>query len=116
MKYIRNLISFYIGNNLIDCNQFLIMMSILKKARDIDEKKELHEIFSTIDTDNNGFIDSEELRVAMRLLTIGSDDMKLTKEEIDEMIAEVDSDKDGRLTFDGNQIRYFNNTYCFFFI
>jgi Ca2+-binding EF-hand superfamily protein len=52
----------------------------------------------------------------MRLFTTQHDDMKLTKEEIDEMIAEIDSDKDGRLTFDGNQIRYFNNTYCFFFI
>jgi len=94
---------FYLGNNLIDCNQFLIMMSILKKSRDINNKKELNEIFSGIDTDNNGLIDSEELRVAMRLLTIGNDEMKLTKEEIDEMIAEFDGDKDGRLTFDGNQ-------------
>ncbi|CAF4017746.1 unnamed protein product, partial [Adineta steineri] len=31
-----------------------------------------------------------------------NDDMKLTKEEINEMIALVDIDKDGRLSFDGN--------------
>jgi hypothetical protein len=89
-------------------------MSILKKTRDSDDKKDLREIFSTIDTDNNGLIDSEELRAAMRLLTLGSDDMKLTKEESDEMIAEVDGDKDGRLTFDGNQIYCFNNIHNFF--
>ncbi|CAF1084584.1 unnamed protein product [Rotaria sp. Silwood1] len=88
------------GNNLIDCNQFLIIMSILHKTRDNDARKELYEIFSTIDTDNNGLIDSTELRTAMRLLTSGNDDMKLTKEEFDEMIAEVDTDKDGRITFD----------------
>jgi Ca2+-binding EF-hand superfamily protein len=80
------------------------MMSILQKTRNTDARKELREIFSAIDTDSNGFIDSEELRIAMRLLMFGNDDMRLTKEEIDEMIAEVDGDKDGRLTFDGDLI------------
>ncbi|CAF0765800.1 unnamed protein product [Rotaria sordida] len=88
------------GNNLIDCNQFLIIMSILQKTRDIDARNELREIFSSIDTDNNGLIDSTELRIIMRVITSGSDDMKLTKEELDEMIAEIDNDKDGRITFD----------------
>lgn len=77
-------------------------MSVLKKTHDIDDKKELRDIFTAIDTDNNGLIDNEELRIAMRLLTSGNDEMKLTKEEIDEMIAEIDGDKDGRLTFEGN--------------
>lgn len=85
------------------------MMSILQKSRNSDARKELRDIFSAIDTDSNGLIDSEELRVAMRLLMFGNEDMRLTKEEIDEMIAEVDGDKDGRLTFDGNLIDYFNN-------
>jgi Ca2+-binding EF-hand superfamily protein len=93
-----------------------MMMSVLKKSRNIDDRKELREIFNSIDTDSNGLIDSEELQVAMRLLTNGNDDMKLTKEEIDEMIAEVDSDKDGRITFHGNKINYFNNKNCRFFI
>jgi Ca2+-binding EF-hand superfamily protein len=35
--------------------------------------------------------------------------MKLTKEEVDEMIAEIDGDKDGRLTFEGNRINYFDD-------
>ncbi|CAF3295890.1 unnamed protein product [Rotaria socialis] len=87
------------GNSLIDCNQFLIMMSLLHKTRDKDKRRELHEIFTAIDTDNNGVIDSTELRTIMRLINSGVDDIKLTKEEIDEMIAEVDSDKDGRITF-----------------
>ncbi|CAF1495909.1 unnamed protein product [Rotaria magnacalcarata] len=87
------------GSSLIDCNQFLIMMSLLHKTRDKDKRRELHEIFTAIDTDNNGVIDSTELRTIMRLINSGVDDIKLTKEEIDEMIAEIDSDKDGRITF-----------------
>jgi Ca2+-binding EF-hand superfamily protein len=82
---------------------------MLEKARDSDTRKELREIFSAIDTDNNGLIDSEELRAAMRLFTTAHDDMKLTKEEVDEMIAEIDGDKDGRLTFEGNRIDYFDD-------
>ncbi|CAF0714227.1 unnamed protein product [Adineta steineri] len=77
-------------------------MSILKKTLYIDERKQLREIFNSFDTDGNGLIDSEDLRLAMRVLTNGNDDMKLTKEEINEMIALVDIDKDGRLSFDGN--------------
>lgn len=82
---------------------------MLEKTGDSDDKKELREIFSAIDADNNGLIDSEELRAAMRLFTTGHDDMKLTREEVDEMIAEIDGDKDGRLTFEGNRIDYSNH-------
>lgn len=77
-------------------------MSIILKTRDRDVREELREIFSAIDTDNNGLIDSTELRVLMHLLINDNDDVKLTKEELEEMIAEFDGNKDGRLTFDGN--------------
>ena len=83
-------------------------MSTLEKARDSDTRKELQEIFSTIDKDNNGLIDSEELRAAMRIFSTAHEDLKLTKEEVDEMIAEIDGDKDGRLTFEGNRTDYFD--------
>lgn len=87
-------------------------MSLLKKTKDIDDRKELRDIFTGIDTDNNGLIDNEELRIAMRLLANTNDEMKLTKEEIDEMIAEIDGDKDGRITFDGNRnYTYFDGIY-----
>ncbi|UJR31695.1 hypothetical protein I4U23_019176 [Adineta vaga] len=86
--------------NLIDCKQFLTMMSILKKNREANNKRELREMFNAIDIDCNGLIDNEELRAVMPLITNGNDEMKLTKEEIDEMIAEIDTDKDGRLSFD----------------
>jgi len=76
-------------------------MSILQRTRDNDDRRELQEIFEAIDTDNNGFIDGEELRNVLRLLTSIHEETKLTKEEIDEMIAQIDRDKDGRLTFDG---------------
>ena len=92
----------YVEDNLIDCQQFLTIVSVLRETRENGIKKELREIFSAIDTDVNGLINSEELRIVMDILTNSMDDIKLTKEEIDEMIAEIDGDKDGRFTFDGN--------------
>jgi Ca2+-binding EF-hand superfamily protein len=90
-----------IESNLINCSQFLIMLTILQKKSIRDARKQLRNIFNSIDTDGNGYIDNEELRNAMRLLFNGNDEMKLSKEELDEMIAEFDVDADGRLTFDG---------------
>ena len=78
-------------------------MSILEKSRDSNERKEIRLIFDSIDTDGNGLIDGEELRIAMRSFSSTNDEMKLTKEEINEMIIELDQDGDRRLTFEGNQ-------------
>ena len=78
-------------------------MSILEKSRDSNERKEIRQIFDSIDTDGNGLIDGEELRIAMRSFSSTNDEMKLTKEEINEMIIELDQDGDRRLTFEGNQ-------------
>lgn len=78
-------------------------MSVINQTREDDARKELQDIFNAIDTDNNGVIDNTELRNVMRVIFSGADDMKLTKEEIDEMISEVDGDKDGRMTFDGKK-------------
>lgn len=88
--------------NLVDRQQFLTMMSILKKNHESNEKRELREIFDGIDTDGNGFIDGDELRVAVPALFHDNEDMKLTPEEIAAMIEQFDTDKDGRLSFDGN--------------
>lgn len=77
------------------------MMSVLQHNQPIAIRKELRDIFQSIDTDGNGFIDVEKLRVAMRILFSGNDDMKLSKEELEEMIREYDRDKDGRLSFEG---------------
>ena len=48
------------------------------------------------DRDGNGYIDAEELRICM--INLGE---KLTLEEVEEMIKEVDVDFDGRMNYEG---------------
>ena len=58
--------------------------------------EELEKAFSMFDRDGDGFIDANELR---RLLTnLGE---KLTEDEVDEMIREVDIDGDGKINSSG---------------
>ena len=51
------------------------------------------------DRDGNGYIDAEELRICM--INLGE---KLTLEEVEEMIKEVDVDFDGRMNYEGKYI------------
>ena len=58
--------------------------------------EELEQAFRMFDKDGDGFIDARELR---HLLTnLGE---KLSEEEVDEMIAEVDIDGDGKVDYTG---------------
>jgi len=58
--------------------------------------KLLQEAFRMFDRDGNGFIDAEELRICM--VNLGE---KLTLDEVEEMIREVDIDFDGRMNYEG---------------
>ncbi|KAJ8308903.1 hypothetical protein KUTeg_013777 [Tegillarca granosa] len=66
---------------------------------DIDEEDHemaLSEAFKMFDRDGNGYIDADELRICM--MNLGE---KLTHEEVEEMIREVDVDFDGRMNYEG---------------
>lgn len=68
-------------------------------SRDLDEEDHevaLREAFKMFDRDGNGFIDADELRLCM--MNLGE---KLTLEEVEEMIREVDVDFDGRMNYEG---------------
>merc|ERR1719394_1970954 len=67
-----------------------------KKKTELEEsqKQEIKDAFELFDTDGSGEIDAKELRVAMRAL--GFDPKK---EEIHQMIAEVDDDGSGSIGF-----------------
>ena len=52
-------------------------------------------IFDKFDRDHNGYITMKELKKAMRNLG-----QKLTFEEIHQMLADIDTDKNGTIDFD----------------
>lgn len=53
--------------------------------------------FRSFDKDGNGFISKQELKTAMKKL-----DKNITNEEIEAMLFEADTNKDGKIDFDGN--------------
>eukprot|EP00092_Neocalanus_flemingeri_P045719 GFUD01051231.1.p1 GENE.GFUD01051231.1~~GFUD01051231.1.p1 ORF type:complete len:146 (+),score=68.28 GFUD01051231.1:51-488(+) len=81
------------GNGTIEFDEFLDMMK--KKASEVDEEAELREAFKIFDRDKDGFISMKELKKVTSMLgTV------LTKEEIDEFMAEADVDGNGKLDYD----------------
>merc|ERR1712055_337196 len=81
------------GNGTIEFEEFLSMMK--KKASEVDEEAELREAFKIFDRDKDGYISMKELKkVASMLGTM------LTKEEVEEFMAEADADGNGKLDHD----------------
>ena len=64
-----------------------------------EQKADIKEAFSLFDTQTTGFIDSKDLKVAMRALGF-----EPRKEEIKKMVAEVDKDNTGKLTLENFMI------------
>ncbi|XP_052103548.1 calmodulin-like [Mytilus californianus] len=81
------------GDGTVDFHEFLTMMS--KQLSSRDTAGEIREAFRVFDKEANGFITVEELRDIM-----GNMGEKMTEEEVEEMIQEVDIDGDGRVYCD----------------
>ncbi len=60
-----------------------------------EQKAEIKEAFELFDTDNSGYIDLRELRIAVRALGF-----ELSREEIEGMMASVDTDGSGDIGFE----------------
>eukprot|EP00095_Tigriopus_kingsejongensis_P012095 maker-scaffold702_size109376-snap-gene-0.23 protein:Tk12095 transcript:maker-scaffold702_size109376-snap-gene-0.23-mRNA-1 annotation:"centrin" len=60
-----------------------------------EQKTDIREAFNLFDSQSSGYIDTKDLKVAMRALGF-----EPRKEEIKKMVAEVDKDNSGRLSFD----------------
>lgn len=60
-----------------------------------EQKNDIREAFNLFDTQSSGYIDTKDLKVAMRALGF-----EPKKEDIKKMVAEVDKDNTGRLSFD----------------
>ena len=83
------------GSGTVDFPEFLNMMA--KKIQNTDSvEDEIKEAFRVFDKDDRGHISTDEFRFVMT--NIGS---QMTEEEIEEMIAEADSDHDGLISYDG---------------
>eukprot|EP00092_Neocalanus_flemingeri_P055916 GFUD01066221.1.p1 GENE.GFUD01066221.1~~GFUD01066221.1.p1 ORF type:complete len:145 (+),score=66.17 GFUD01066221.1:79-513(+) len=81
------------GNGTIDFPEFLDMMK--KKAGEVDEGAELREAFKIFDRNRDGYIDMKELKKVVAMLGT-----MLTKEEVEEFMAEADKDGNGKLDYD----------------
>ena len=81
----------YLDDGTIDFNEFLSMMA-RKMSGNFEE--ELKTSFKVFDKNSNGYIERDELEQMM--IRLGEN---LTEKEIDAMIKEADSDKDGRVNF-----------------
>lgn len=78
------------GNGLMDFNEFIVLMARQQSMG----PEELQQAFSIFDRDGNGYIDAKELRYL--LTTLGE---KLSNNEVDEIIRDVDVDGDGRVNY-----------------
>ena len=68
----------------------------LKLELSDDQKNDIREAFNLFDSKGEGFIDTKDLKVAMRALGF-----EPRKEEIKKMLTEVDKDNSGKLNFEG---------------
>ncbi|PVD21372.1 hypothetical protein C0Q70_19545 [Pomacea canaliculata] len=75
--------------------QVMANMGGLNENSAEDEEEELRQAFRVFDKSGCGYITPSDLRAVLQ--NIGEN---LTEEEIDEMIAEVDIDGDGRIDFE----------------
>ena len=96
-------IHIFVGTGNIDFESFLNIVAS-REFDDEDHEGALKEAFRMFDRDGNGYIDAEELRICM--INLGE---KLSLEEVEEMIREVDVDFDGRMNYEG---KYINQVLC----
>ncbi|XP_050397724.1 calmodulin-A [Patella vulgata] len=75
--------------------QVMANMGGISENSEEDEEEELRQAFRVFDKSGCGYITPSDLRCVLQCM--GED---LTEEEIDEMIAEVDIDGDGRIDFE----------------
>lgn len=81
------------GTGYIELDGFIVLVK--KKMQMDEDEKELKEIFRVLDKDKKGEVNVSELRWILK--NLGDD---LTEEDIDDMIADVDTDGSGWVDYD----------------
>jgi calmodulin len=82
------------GSGEIDFDEFKVAMA-KSYFREHDRKKELEAAFKRFDSDGNGFLSMDELQSIMS--NIGR---HMSRNEVKSMIQSLDSNKDGKISFD----------------
>ena len=77
----------------ISFDEFVILMK--SRIGPVDPDQELRDAFAVFDTDNSGAIDRKELKRLMKKLG-----QKLSEQELDAMMDEVDTNGDGEISFE----------------
>lgn len=86
----------YLGSGEVEFDEFLTLTAKFLVEEDTEAmQEELREAFRMYDKAGNGYIPTSALREILRAL-----DDKLTNDELDEMIAEIDTDGSGTVDFD----------------
>jgi len=85
------------GSGEIEFEEFAAMVANFVVAGEDNEglENELREAFRLYDKEGNGYINVSDLREILRAL-----EDKITEDELDEMIAEIDTDGSGTVDFD----------------
>lgn len=83
-------------DGVVDLNEFArVWWKREQQNIEADFEFELELAFQLFDTDDSGFITRDELRE--KLTTLGE---KLTEQEVDELLAEADSDNNGSISLE----------------
>jgi len=84
------------GSGQLEFDEFLTLTAKFLVEEDAEGmQEELKEAFRLYDKEGNGYIKTSDLKDILRAL-----DDKLTNNELDEMIAEIDTDGSGTVDFD----------------
>jgi Ca2+-binding EF-hand superfamily protein len=83
------------GDGVIDFDEFLALMRLRMDEQQRDPEENLRDAFNMFDIDRSGSIDRNEVCVLMKKLA-----QTLTDEEIDAIMEECDTDKDGEISFE----------------
>lgn len=101
LKIGQILFSFIAGSGELEFDEFLTLTARFLVEEDTEAmQEELREAFRMYDKEGNGYIPTSALREILRAL-----DDKLTEDELDEMIAEIDTDGSGTVDFDGMPVK-----------
>lgn len=83
------------GDGNVDFNEFLALMSLRMDEGNRDPEEDLLDAFNMFDADGSGKIDRNEVSQLMKKLA-----QTLTEEEIDQIMDEVDTNRDGEISFE----------------